>query len=558
MRILKIISYILLLSVTLCFGKGQQVVLKVDKPGYVTMDSVYQFSLLLSHKICEYPQTDFYLLVDEGIKINRVRIKTDSGLKDLLVTNSKFSGFYGKVFKSSIFIPDSLYNSGVNTQIVIEVKAPRIKKTEIAFAFNFIKKNKIQESLSSFNSTYNLEKLPVVNIEFYKPQNFAGNSLKLPKSSYIKLKQNFQPENDKLLFCYWAKVKSPDINFLKIYRESGQDTIFNLLFKRSKYDILAADIIDINLENVFVDEYSWNYYAVVIEYSEAKISFYLNGKFSYSVRTNILKTDKLVFELCNNSTKQVHVDNLCLFDFGNGLNFIRSNMNYSKTTSDSSKLIYLESFEKMRNNAKSSESSIFTESRNLEYIKSTAPIFSRIPELKLQSYDNFNEILWKNSDDQFVDYYILERSTDGKTYEDVASKTAEGKSDKFYSLIDQKNKYSEIVYYRIKQINKDNSTTYSSILKVGQGERETFFIEQNYPNPFNPVTTTKVEILNTSEFNIVVYDLVGTKIADIYNGVLEKGIHKFDFDGSNLPSGIYFLEVSSKTSTQAIKMILTK
>jgi hypothetical protein len=125
-------------------------------------------------------------------------------------------------------------------------------------------------------------------------------------------------------------------------------------------------------------------------------------------------------------------------------------------------------------------------------------------------------------------------------------------------LIDERSITDEIVYYRLKLINKDESTTLSSTLKMGQALPEYFMLEQNYPNPFNPFTTATVEVFVTSDYTVVVYDLVGNKISELYRGSLEQGIHKFEFDGGKLPSGIYFLEVSSHTSTQAIKMILAK
>ena len=107
-------------------------------------------------------------------------------------------------------------------------------------------------------------------------------------------------------------------------------------------------------------------------------------------------------------------------------------------------------------------------------------------------------------------------------------------------------------------MNEDESTTLSSTLKIGQAQQEYFLLDQNYPNPFNPFTTASIEVLVAAEYTVVVYDLVGNKIAELYHGALEQGIHKFEFDGGKLPSGIYFLEVSSQTSTQAIKMILAK
>jgi len=83
-------------------------------------------------------------------------------------------------------------------------------------------------------------------------------------------------------------------------------------------------------------------------------------------------------------------------------------------------------------------------------------------------------------------------------------------------------------------------------------------VGQNYPNPFNPSTSFSVEMLETADAVINVYDLVGKTIKTLHEGTLAKGTHTFSFDGSSLPSGIYFYEVKTPSSSIIKKMILTK
>ena len=99
---------------------------------------------------------------------------------------------------------------------------------------------------------------------------------------------------------------------------------------------------------------------------------------------------------------------------------------------------------------------------------------------------------------------------------------------------------------------------YSSNLKIGQGEIKLFNLGHNYPNPFNPQTTISIEILEAVDVDIYVYDIVGEKVAVLNKGVLSQGIHTFTFDGSSLPSGIYFCEAKSEKFTDVRKMILAK
>ncbi len=82
---------------------------------------------------------------------------------------------------------------------------------------------------------------------------------------------------------------------------------------------------------------------------------------------------------------------------------------------------------------------------------------------------------------------------------------------------------NEIVFYRVKQINKDGSVVYSSQVKVGQGLSEPFIVEQNFPNPFNPKTSIEVELLEDNEVTIVIYNLEGREVTQLYKGFLIKG-----------------------------------
>lgn len=92
-----------------------------------------------------------------------------------------------------------------------------------------------------------------------------------------------------------------------------------------------------------------------------------------------------------------------------------------------------------------------------------------------------------------------------------------------------------------------------------------FYLLQNYPNPFNPSTKIKFNIpdiksnhgslLNTK---LVVYDVLGRKVKTLINDLLQPGVHEVVFDGSDLPSGIYFYKLITDKFTQTNKMLLIR
>jgi len=89
---------------------------------------------------------------------------------------------------------------------------------------------------------------------------------------------------------------------------------------------------------------------------------------------------------------------------------------------------------------------------------------------------------------------------------------------------------------------------------------EIFSLSQNYPNPFNPTTKIKFDISGSSAAQtfLYVYDLIGREIAVLVNQHLKPGTYEVDFDGSNLPSGVYYYKLESGGFIETKKMVLIK
>lgn len=85
-----------------------------------------------------------------------------------------------------------------------------------------------------------------------------------------------------------------------------------------------------------------------------------------------------------------------------------------------------------------------------------------------------------------------------------------------------------------------------------------FSLQQNYPNPFNPTTRITFNLPKNSQVNLSVFNLLGEKVATIVNQELVAGIHAYNFDGSNLSSGVYFYKLDSEQVSLTKKMLLVK
>jgi hypothetical protein len=62
-----------------------------------------------------------------------------------------------------------------------------------------------------------------------------------------------------------------------------------------------------------------------------------------------------------------------------------------------------------------------------------------------------------------------------------------------------------------------------------------------YPNPFNPFAQVEISLPGSEEVHVEALNILGQRVAIIAEGRMEAGRHVFRFDGSSLPSGMYFL-----------------
>lgn len=81
---------------------------------------------------------------------------------------------------------------------------------------------------------------------------------------------------------------------------------------------------------------------------------------------------------------------------------------------------------------------------------------------------------------------------------------------------------------------------------------------QNYPNPFNPSTTIKFSIPNSQFVTLKVYDMLGREITALVNEEKLAGNYEVKFDGSTLPSGVYFYRIQAGSFSQTKKLLLLK
>jgi Secretion system C-terminal sorting domain len=84
----------------------------------------------------------------------------------------------------------------------------------------------------------------------------------------------------------------------------------------------------------------------------------------------------------------------------------------------------------------------------------------------------------------------------------------------------------------------------TSVREIGGPQPREFSIKQSYPNPFNPISLIEYEIPVQSYVSIDVYNILGEHVANLVNELQNAGRYVASFDGSQLPSGVYYYRMN--------------
>ncbi len=85
-----------------------------------------------------------------------------------------------------------------------------------------------------------------------------------------------------------------------------------------------------------------------------------------------------------------------------------------------------------------------------------------------------------------------------------------------------------------------------------------FSLQQNYPNPFNPTTKIQFEVPVSQKVELIVYDILGRKVMELYNDIAPVGIISIEFKADDLASGMYVYQLKTKDFSISKKMVLLK
>ena len=96
-----------------------------------------------------------------------------------------------------------------------------------------------------------------------------------------------------------------------------------------------------------------------------------------------------------------------------------------------------------------------------------------------------------------------------------------------------------------------------TVLSVEPHQRDSFPLE-SYPNPFTSEVTFRFTPSVPIRIQITIYDLLGRRVSEQVDRIFSAGEHRWTFDGSTLPPGLYFARIQNGSETQTIPIVRTK
>ncbi len=177
----------------------------------------------------------------------------------------------------------------------------------------------------------------------------------------------------------------------------------------------------------------------------------------------------------------------------------------------------------------------------------------QLKQLQGSVVNNQNLLQWTVLENENGSYFEVQKSSDGKNFTTagiVANTSKEGEEAYQYKDAIQSNIY----YYRIKAINKNQSLSYSKIIVL----KPDFNATQNISLLQNPVQNSlnfSVTAQTVTSSTVSIYNLSGVKI---YSETLhtQKGRNTFSIQlNNNLPSGTYLLKWTNNNDNSAVKFL---
>jgi hypothetical protein len=155
-----------------------------------------------------------------------------------------------------------------------------------------------------------------------------------------------------------------------------------------------------------------------------------------------------------------------------------------------------------------------------------------------------NHLQWLTSSELNSDFFAIERSNNGKDFDEIGTVKAKGVShnSSTYTFIDDAISFT--AYYRLRCVDADRTSRYSNIISIQRDNKHDVLI-MLFPNPVDDNIIVRLNPAQGGLIHIGVLDLNGRLCISQSIQALE-GINNISLDLGVLSPGSYFVQINSE------------
>ena len=166
-------------------------------------------------------------------------------------------------------------------------------------------------------------------------------------------------------------------------------------------------------------------------------------------------------------------------------------------------------------------------------------------------------ISWQTISEQNNNYFSVDRSNDGESFQNIAIVNSLGNSTNLqsYQFIDQ-NPLQGLSYYRLSQTDFSNVTTNFEIKPYIKNCSDIPFDIVALSNPFENTLSLNLKYNTSSIITLSIYDNLGQIVKTVFeNKVMEGETSKVSINTDDLAQSIYYLSGTVNNEPFSLKLI---
>ena len=169
-------------------------------------------------------------------------------------------------------------------------------------------------------------------------------------------------------------------------------------------------------------------------------------------------------------------------------------------------------------------------------------------------------LTWSTASEKNCAYFDVERSTDGRVFAPLTRVAGQGSTTlaHTYSWTDASASASSTVYYRLRQVDADNTTSYSPVRQVTLAVAGTNPLSaQAYPNPGQSGQLSQIlfETIQTGVVHLRLSDVLGHVLCECSMPTLAGSNSLMLNELTALPAGLYILQLRLGDQHQILRLV---